>query len=212
MILKFIELLELEILKGLPGEDSHSKMAPINRARSSLAIKKAVEIKESAVGIHLFPNKNSLDCILIQRPIYNGSHSGQISFPGGKKEKSDPHFEFTARRESFEEIGIPISNGKLIGELTQVYIPVSNFVVKPFIFFHNEIINFIPDSREVQEIFKINLKDLDDDSNISEMDIQISSELILKDVPYFNLSNKQIWGATALILNELKDLARKIKI
>jgi 8-oxo-dGTP pyrophosphatase MutT (NUDIX family) len=141
---------------------------------------------------------------LIQRPSYDGSHSGQVSFPGGKRELSDENLAFTAIRECWEEVGIRLSENHLIGKLTSVYIPVSNFHVEPFLFYYSEKPDFKADEREVESIFTITMNELLDDSNLDQMEVKISTNLTMKNIPCFNIANKQIWGATALILNELK--------
>lgn len=199
-----------ELKNGVPGEKSHLKMAPTNRPLSSLAIKTSTNIRESAVSINLFADNSMMKCLLIKRPTYEGVHSGQISFPGGKKEIDDEHLEHTARRETYEEVGIPTNTGILLGELTEVYIPVSSFLVKPYIFYHEELPNLTPDTREVEQIFSFPLSELLDDTSISTMEVRFSTGIIQKNIPCFILDGKEIWGATALILNELRDLILKI--
>lgn len=192
----------------LPGEKAHIEMAPIDRPLSSFALKNVKNVTESAVSIIIYPFENEFHSILIQRPIYEGNHSGQIAFPGGKKELDDIHLEFTARRESFEEIGLPIHAGILLKELTKVYIPVSNFIVYPFVFYLDTKPNLISSDREVAEIIHFPLNHLLENSNQSTMEIQFSQNSIKKNVPCFKIKEKQIWGATALILNELKWILR----
>jgi 8-oxo-dGTP pyrophosphatase MutT (NUDIX family) len=188
----------------LPGERAHIEMAPINRPLSSFALKNAIEPRESAVSIILYPKDDAIHSILIQRPVYDGTHSGQIAFPGGKKEETDIHLEFTARRECFEEIGLPIESGFLIKEMTKVFIPVSNFIVYPFVFFVDLIPELIANEREVEEIIHYNIDHLLKDEHQSKMDILLPNNILQKNIPCFEIQNKKIWGATALILNELK--------
>ena len=199
-----------EIKKGLPGESSHKKMSPLNRPLTSYVLNTDIQVRESAVSIVLFPDESEIKCILIQRPEYDGSHSGQIAFPGGKKDPEDLHLEYTARRETFEEIGIPMSNGQLLGELTHVYIPVSGFLVHPYMYYHHELPTLIAHPREVAEIFSFSLNELLDKKSFSTMTIRFPTGLIQKNIPCFVLNQKNIWGATALILNELRDLLIRI--
>lgn len=200
----------IQLLEGdLPGEEAHISMMPVNRPLSSNAIKKAINVKESAVAVVLFEENGMQHCTLIQRPSYEGNHSGQVSFPGGKREKNDENLSFTAIRECWEEVGIRLTENHLIGKLTSVYIPVSNFHVEPFLFFYPEIPEFKPDEREVESIFTITINDLLDDSNLSTMEVMISDAVKMKNIPCFQISDKQIWGATALILNELKFILKK---
>jgi 8-oxo-dGTP pyrophosphatase MutT (NUDIX family) len=189
---------------ALPGERAHIEMAPINRSLSSFTLKNAIEPRESAVSIILYPKDYAIHSILIQRPVYNGTHSGQIAFPGGKKEETDIHLEFTARRECFEEIGLPIESGFLIKEMTKVFIPVSNFIVYPFVFFVDFLPELIASEREVEDIIHYKIDHLLKDEHQSKMDILLPNNILQKNIPCFEIENKKIWGATALILNELK--------
>ena len=202
---KLIELFQAE----LPGEEAHKPMMPINRPLSSAALKEAIDAKESAVAVMIFEENGIQHCTLIQRPSYEGSHSGQVSFPGGKRESSDENLAFTAIRECWEEVGIQLSDDHLIGKLTSVYIPVSNFHVEPFLFYYPQKPAFKPDEREVESIFTITMNELLDDSNLDKMEVKLNANLTMKNIPCFNIENKQIWGATALILNELKELLRE---
>ena len=202
----FLDKIKQEISERLPGETAHLKMSPEHRILSSAALKNAQNIRESAVAIVLYRIDDRIECILTQRPIYAGNHSGQVSFPGGKKDFSDENLEATARRECFEEIGIPREKGILLGKLTDVYIPVSGFLVKPFVFYHRELPDLIPDKREVAEILRFSLFDLKKETLISYTEIRLDDGTIFRNIPYFNLANKKVWGATALILSEIKEI------
>lgn len=202
-----------QLLKAnLPGERAHQKMAPSNRPLSSFAKENASSYKESAVAIILVHTGNSLEIVLIQRPEYEGNHGGQISFPGGKKENLDLNLYQTAVRECFEEIGVELHDEHFIGALTPVFIPVSSFHVETNLFYLKEQPTFNKDDREVDAIFTIKLEELMDDQNIKSTVINLPDNLKLKDVPYFDLENKVIWGATALILSELKEIAKQLRI
>ncbi len=206
----FLSQFKKELSNNLPGEAAHQKMAPINRPLSSFALKEAKNIRESAVVIVLFRKNNEIHCILTQRQEYEGNHSGQISFPGGKKDDSDFNLEATARRECFEEIGIPIDSGVLLGQLTDVYVPVSSFKVSPFVIFHYELPPLIRNEREVAEIIDFPLFDLKKEELIARMEVPLTNGVNLKNIPYFKLSNKKVWGATALILSEIKEILLSI--
>jgi 8-oxo-dGTP pyrophosphatase MutT (NUDIX family) len=204
--LEFIQQFKKEILLHLPGESAHLKMAPAHRQTLNSALKSNVVIRESAVAVVLYKNGNQIECLLTQRPEYDGKHSGQVSFPGGKRDESDLDLEETARRECFEEVGIPVEKGILLGELTEVYIPVSQFLVKPFVYFHEELPELIPDKREVAEILTFPIFDLKKEELISSMEIHLPDGTIYKNIPYFDLADKKVWGATALILSEIREM------
>lgn len=206
----FLDLFKQELADNLPGERAHLRMSPTNRPLSSLALKNAVDVRDSAVAVVLYRNKDQIECILTQRPEYDGNHGGQVSFPGGKKDPEDKDLEETARRECFEEIGIPKNEGLLLGQLTEVYIPVSGFLVKPFVYFHQELPQLKKDEREVAEILTFPLFDLKKEERISSTEIHLRNGMIYKNIPYFDLADKKVWGATALILNEIREILLEI--
>ncbi len=203
--MKFLDRL-LEELSFLPGISAHKKFYPLRFEN----IEKPKEVKLSAIGVHFFERETEICFILIERSEYDGHHSKQIAFPGGKKELFDSNLEETARRETIEEINIEMKQAKLIGQITPVYIPVSNFEVYPYLFWHEVIPNFDLSSREVNDIFIVNCAELLDDENLTEVDIEISKNSKLKKVPCFRLQNKIVWGATALILSEIKELLKRL--
>lgn len=210
MTRSFADRLEYLISNNLPGEDAHLPMAPLSRPLSSIALQKAVNVRESAVAVMLFQKDSLTFLTLIQRPSYEGNHSGQISFPGGKRDPGDQDLRATAMRECMEEVGIDLGQSGFLGELTPVYIPVSNFHVMPFVFFYPGWPEFVPDAREVESVLTISTEDLLDESVISTMDVPMPNGLVLRDVPCFLIDGRQIWGATALILNELKALLKMV--
>jgi 8-oxo-dGTP pyrophosphatase MutT (NUDIX family) len=190
--------------KDLPGEAAH---APYKRYREQLEQIHAKQIRRpAAVAIHFYPKNLQWHFLLIERSTYNGQHSGQMAFPGGKPEKNDPHLEFTARRESLEEIGIPTNKGQHIATLTNVWIPVSGFEVSPFVFLHDEAPLLQADPREVQQIEEVALFELLADSSLTFKDINIPGGEKLESHPCFLLNNRIVWGATALMLNEVRML------
>lgn len=193
-------------LQNLPGIEAHKKFYPLRFEQ----IEKPDEVKLSAVGVHLFEKETELCFILIERSEYDGHHSKQIAFPGGKKEIFDKDLEETARRESIEEINIKMNQVKLIGQITPVYIPVSNFEVYPFLYWHEQVPSYDSSSLEVNDIFIVNCSDLLNDDNLSEIDIEISKNSKLKKVPCFRLQNKIVWGATALILSEIREILKRL--
>ncbi|MFN5844079.1 MAG: NUDIX hydrolase [Flavobacteriia bacterium] len=203
---EFLKLFRRELILSLPGEKAHVKMAPIGRPVSSIALKMADKVRESAVAVVLYKNNGSIECILTQRPEYDGNHSGQVSFPGGKKDPSDLDLEETARRECFEEIGIPTDQGILLGQLTDVFIPVSSFLVKAYVIYHDVLPILKKDEREVSEILSFPLFDLKNEELISTMEIHLPNGTLYQNIPYFDLADKKVWGATALILSELREI------
>ncbi|HRP52494.1 MAG TPA: CoA pyrophosphatase [Fluviicola sp.] len=195
----------LKIQAALPGEKAHAAFMP-SRGNTSIKIKEGVPYKESAVAIILFHDLHQrLKMVVTKRQEYDGSHSGQISFPGGKRELQDENLIDTAKRECFEEIGIDGSQYSFLKELSPVYIPVSQFLVSPYLFYSKaHLLNYHRNQREVKEIIEIDLQQLFDESSIVYHDVKVNHSLILKRVPHFKQDEVLIWGATALMINELK--------
>lgn len=204
----FINQFKVATENGLPGDTAHLEVLPLNRPLTSQIRHESNLFRDSAVAILLFEKNNSIHTVLIQRPEYQGAHSKQIAFPGGKMDPDDIDLVHTARRESFEEVNLPLGYGELIIELTTVYIPVSKFKVNPFIFFLEEEPEFVPDPREVESIFTFDIFELKREDIIKRTDIQLSNGFKRKDIPYFDIEGNIVWGATALMLAELRAILK----
>ena len=191
--------IEKLISKGLPGEKAHAKMLPEGRMATF-----SYSHKESAVLLLLYLKSNSWFIILMKRKEYDGHHSGQISFPGGKKNPLDKSLLQTALRETKEETGVDASGSIIAGALSPVHIPVSGFVVHPFIAVLDYPPVFLPDINEVQYLIEVPLNTLIEPSVFKTKKMQIRNTEL--NVPYFDIQNEVIWGATAMILNEFLDL------
>lgn len=131
-------------------------------------------------------------------------HSGQISFPGGKMETEDASFEACAFREANEEVGLEIEGVEIVGRLSPLYIPVSLFQVYPIVAWTNSARTFVRDPSEVARIIKFPIEEILGPDKILTSDYQVRPDLILPDVKHFSIQNNFVWGATAMILNELK--------
>lgn len=205
----FILELEERIARyGLPGTNAHHEMSPLRRPSIDELATSIEAYRQSAVGIHFHPINDIPHFVLLKRPSYEGKHSGQMAFPGGKYELEDIDLEACARRESEEETGIPKESGKLITSLTEIAIPVSNFRVQPYIFSHELTLSLTPEPREVEALFNIPVEELLKEENKRLTEIKLSNGMKMKNVPYFQLNNQVVWGATAIILNELKTILK----
>tara|TARA_B100000787_G_scaffold170313_1_gene166308 strand:+ start:23464 stop:24102 length:639 start_codon:yes stop_codon:yes gene_type:complete len=194
----------------LGGLDAQFKLAP--KMRFDYDPKKVTSNnpKKAAVLVLLYPNKNdNVTLLLTKRASYNGTHSAQISFPGGKFEDSDKNLTQTALRESQEEVGLIKQNIKILRKITDVYIPPSNFLVTPFIGI-TEIIPTFKRNDEVAEIIEISLLELLDDKNIGTVQIN-NSYMNNISVPCFKFNNFNVWGATGMILSEIKEALKKVQ-
>ncbi|RYM34670.1 CoA pyrophosphatase [Brumimicrobium glaciale] len=201
-----IEEIRKQLTFRLPGEDAHIPMSPTGRGRSSEAIKQAINYRESAVALVIYEKHNELKVILTERSPYRGMHSGEVCLPGGKMEDFDEDLQQTAIRECIEEIGLKYEGFDLLGKLTPVFIPISNFSIQPYVFHYTEPPVFIKNSREVAEIFSFPIHQLFEKDIIKKTRIELTGRTALDDIPYFDINNKVVWGATALILHEFKHI------
>ena len=158
----------------------------------------------------LWESASKINCALIQRPDYDGVHSSQMAFPGGKKELSDASLLETAFRETKEEIGVDKDHLTVIGSLTKLYIPPSNFMVYPYITYSKIIPEFLLDETEVAEVVPFDIVDLLlQKSTRQDAYVTIANGKKLK-TPSFQIEGKTVWGATAAILSEFKDIIEEL--
>jgi 8-oxo-dGTP pyrophosphatase MutT (NUDIX family) len=203
----FLHNIDLFKSAELGGLASQFRLAPEMRLQYNAEKIAASNPKKAAVLALFYPNEHNETCFLLtQRASYKGTHSAQISFPGGKIEASDENLQATAIRETFEEVGVTASQIQVIREITDVYIPPSNFLATPFLAYSNTKPTFIT-NHEVDHTFDVKLTDLLDDNNITSINITTSYAKNI-DVPCFKLNDYIVWGATAMMLNEIKELLK----
>ena len=204
----FIDNLKTNLQNPLPGLEAQFEMAHVKREKVTENSFEAEEYRPSAVLILLYPNEQQqTSVLLIERMTYNGHHSGQIALPGGKVEPTDENLRATALREFFEETGSDLTP-IIIGQLTPIYIPVSKFMVQPFVSYVNQKPNFSASSNEVNALIELEIAQLLNPDIIKETTIEPTPGLKLK-TPYFDVQGKVLWGATAMMLNELKWVLRQ---
>jgi 8-oxo-dGTP pyrophosphatase MutT (NUDIX family) len=202
----FLNLIPAILPIELPSQVSHLKMAPKERTRlMEEAQQRAIAPRYAAVMMLIYPKSEVSHLALILRNSYPGVHSSQVAFPGGKVELEDDHLEMTALRETHEEIGIPPNHIKVMRSFSEVYIPPSNFVVQPFLGYSQSELVFVPQPEEVAGIIEMPLAALLDESILIEHRLSTSYANDI-DVPAFKVDNHVVWGATAMMLSELKDV------
>jgi 8-oxo-dGTP pyrophosphatase MutT (NUDIX family) len=195
----------------LPAEASQFKMSPPFRRELITRYKEAMkDAKRAGVLAMFYPNtSNETHLALILRKTYNGVHSAQIGFPGGKFEDEDKSLKHTAIRETWEEIGVPEHQIKIVKQMTEVYIPPSNFYVQPFIGITNETPKFIKQDDEVEDIVEVSLSHFLDENNVSNKLVATSYTAKIE-VPAYELNGHVVWGATAMMLSEIKDILKVV--
>lgn len=201
---KIIPRIKNALQNPLPGPDAQYRMSHVLR-RSYKAPPQ--EHKKAAVLLLLYPKNGEAHIVLTERASHHkDSHSGQMSFPGGRKEETDKNLQETALREAEEEIGVNKSELIVLGSLSHLYIPVSNFLVQPVLAYSENELNFAPEPTEVKEVVEAPMRLILDEKTKMKTNIKISERMTLKDVPYFNVHGKIVWGATAMMLNELVEM------
>ncbi len=195
----------------LPGEEYHYAMAPIERLKELKATaKRQNNAKQAGVMALFYPDRaDQTNFVLILRNSYPGVHSAQVGFPGGQFEANDGDLKNTALRETEEEVGVPGKAIQIIRPLTQIYIPPSNFMVSPYLGLLDHTPKFIPDPSEVQDIIQVPLKQLLDDSARITRKLSTSYASSIE-VPAFDLQGHVVWGATAMMLNEAREMLSRL--
>ncbi len=197
--------------KDLLGETAHAKLSPPFRLKLAEKYKeKQKHAAKAGVMALFYPNKNNDTCVaLILRNTYKGVHSAQVGFPGGKLEQQDNNDLLqTALRETEEEIGIPKTDIKVIKTLTPLYIPPSNFMVYPYMGYLEKTPRFQKEEAEVQDVIEVTLSAFLNPKNLITTKVATSYNVEVN-VPAFMLNGHVVWGATAMMLSEIKELLKQ---
>ena len=204
--LKLIDQLTLRIMRPLPGQAAHAKVSPSKRLATDDYLSNNPSYKSGCVTILLFPDQEIVRLLLMERSVGNNPHSGQISFPGGKKEMDDQSLEETALRETYEEVGIDPAQINLIGKISDIYIPGSNYLVHPFLGYSMAKPETKLNPLEVKSILIPSLElFLSDDLPKAEFQSKLAG---LIEAPYYSFENHKIWGATAMMIRELVEMIK----
>lgn len=157
----------------------------------------------------LYPKNGEAYMAFILRKTYKGVHSNQIGFPGGRYEEIDKDLMQTALRETEEEIGVSSSNIQVIKALTELYIPPSNFLVHPYLSLVEEEPVFVLQQSEVESLIEIPLSVCLDKGCFKTERIDASYAKNVE-VPAYNFKGHVVWGATAMILSEIRELFSRL--
>ncbi|MDT0689055.1 CoA pyrophosphatase [Salegentibacter sp. F188] len=195
----------------LPGEAAHHKLAPLMRIQelANVDIEKK-KPNEAGVLALFYPDESSkTKLVLILRKTYKGVHSNQVGFPGGRVEEEDRDLSETALRETEEEVGVQRTLITVLKKLTKLYIPPSNFWVHPYIGIMDTTPILIAQESEVEDILEVDLDDFLDEKNMVKQVLSTSYAKEIE-VPAFSLNGHIVWGATGMMLSEIKEMLVKV--
>lgn len=198
----FIDHLQSQLQKPLPGRPPEFSISPADmKARSIIPDNP----KLAGVLVLFYPKGKDWHVVLIERTsLHEGDrHKGQISFPGGRHEDSDDSMADTALREAEEEVGVNPDKIEIIGSLSDLYIPVSNFHVFPKVAFAKDTPKFVPQPSEVANVLEVPFHLFQRPNALKHMELRMSNGFVLPKVPHFKIFDKVVWGATLLMLGEL---------
>lgn len=186
----------------LPGREAQYRMAHLSRPVHQVVPESA---KVACVLALFYPHQSDWNLVLIERVSRHPQdrHAGQVSFPGGRLEPGDASLTMAALRETEEEIGVNARHVEVLGRLTELYIPVSNFLVHPFVGWIDYRPEFFPQETEVAAVLEAPFSHLSDPRSIGRRDIRVAESVTLREVPVFEVEGRAIWGATAMMISEL---------
>ena len=214
--LPVIEDIRQALAAPLPGIEGQIKMAPQPRPDQINRWDRSDNCREASVLLLLYPYATSkeytpeLYLVLIRRPEYQGVHSGQIALPGGRRENNEL-LQSTALREAHEEVGLVPETVEIIGQLSSLYTPPSNFCIYPFVAFSPIRPEFRPDAIEVAELIEVPLSLLLNPATYKEEMWHIPNYGDRR-IPFFDVFGHYVWGATAMILSEFLTLLQNGRI
>ncbi|MEO0896148.1 MAG: CoA pyrophosphatase [Bacteroidota bacterium] len=205
-----IKGLQQELSKPLPGIQAHLDMAPALYKEFVEHVKTPKNPRLGAILLLLYVHDNKLHIPFMRRTEDGRAHSGQISFPGGRVEETDDSFTHTAVREAHEELGIDPERITIIGELSEVYIIPSNFLVHPRVAFMEGRPDFIPSEEEVAEIIEVELGTFLDPSIVKLKDRKLPNGRTFPTPGYEVREDVTIWGGTSMMMAEFLKIFENI--
>ncbi len=198
-----VDALRVRLADGaLPGLAAQVAMAPAHR-EELLKLDHGRPCREAGVLALLFPVEREPTLLLTVRRDDLPDHPGQISFPGGRREPGEDLLA-TALRETHEEVGLPPDKVDILGALTPLYIPPTNYCVSPFV----GALAYEPDLRptdaEVASILRVPLACLLDPATQKCEEWLVRGQRVM--IPFYAVEHFSVWGATAMMLAEMLSL------
>ncbi|MCU0435499.1 MAG: CoA pyrophosphatase [Bacteroidia bacterium] len=206
---EFFMHLRHRLQQPLPGTEAQNRMTMRSRKTVDEYLAENPGYRRSAVLMPLFPHAGEIHTLLIKRPSYEGVHSGQLALPGGAEEPQDASPTHTALREAQEEVGLLAGEEQVLGQLTPLYIPPSNFLVRPFIAQLPQRPRWQPSADEVEALLEIPLRTFLDQSIKDTRKISIGGGMTVN-APCYIIEGNVLWGATAMMFSEMEALLEEL--
>jgi len=203
-LLELVGKLDQRLKLPLPGGKAHEPLRAVPAGIIKPTFVHKAPPKPGGVLILLYQGEGVIKFPLTKRPDYLGTHGGQISLPGGKAEPGEDIIT-TALREAEEEIGVDRSSINVIGQLSDFFVIPSNFMVTPIIAYLEERPLFSPDPKEVEKVIEGTIEQLIRFDAVQTKEI-MAARIYPMLAPHFEIEGEVVWGATAMILNELRVL------
>lgn len=197
-----VERLRAALGRPLPGLDAQVAMMPRPRPGMERGVDPFHRPREGGVLILFYPHDGELTFVLTRRSEALPNHRGQISFPGGARDPEDADFVQTALREGDEELRIPSEGTEVLGVLTPLYIPPSDYRIYPVVAYRPARPDFIPSPYEVAEVLEVPVSWLLSDDSLRVETWELRGMEV--EVPFFEFCGHKVWGATAMVLAELR--------
>lgn len=197
-------LLRSALQAPLPGHGAFFELSGYPRPSLEEAMHMQPALRESAVLILIHPVDGVDHTLLMRRPVYKGVHSGQIGFPGGKRESVDNSLVATALREFTEETGAPTDGFEIMGQLTRIPIPPSRMLVTPVVAWSPALGKLAPDTREVAKLLDVPMAELLRDDNLYRKSFPMGLDGAMRTAAYWDIQGEVVWGATAMMIAELR--------
>ena len=204
----FFPMLKKKLNTPLPGLNAQLNMVPDPRPGNKVYTEVQDSCKRAGVLVLLYLKRTRVFVVLTRRTELVDLHQAQISFPGGQQEEGE-NLEQTALRETCEELGIQVSAFQVLGQLTPLYIPPTNYCIYPIVARMAEQPHFKPSPNEVAEVLEIPLDYLCDPKTVRREMWTLHGMNV--EVPFYFFEGHKIWGATAMVLAEFVEILKIIK-